>query len=74
MGSDNSGLLLREFDKNYHRRNLERMLRDLNDYNADEYARELLRLVCVADHSVMCEEEFMTVRMEEVFRQMITAQ
>jgi hypothetical protein len=46
------------FDKSYQKKNLEIILRDLNSYTNDEYARSLLRLAFVVDSEVIKEDEF----------------
>lgn len=47
-------------DKPYIKKNLERILRDLEQYNAEELSRALLRLAKVSDHRVFDEDEFTT--------------
>lgn len=50
-------------DADYHFRKLAIILRDIENYTPDEYARSLARLVRVADASVLREPEF-----ENIFR------
>ena len=53
-------------DKHYQKKNLKRILRDLENYCPDEYARALLRLVCVVDPIVMTEPEFTKQRLKAI--------
>lgn len=45
-------------DHNYHKHKLQLVVRDIERYTEDELARELLRLVCVANPLIMLEKEF----------------
>ena len=57
---------LKMLDKHYHEKNLKIILRDIKNYTPDEYARALLRLVCVADPIVMTEPEFTQQRLKSI--------
>ena len=48
----------------YYKKKLELVIRDINDYTPDEYARQLLRLVAVANPLVMNEDEFTKARLQ----------
>ena len=65
-GSRQQPVVSVQLDRNYHAKNLKRLLRDLDNYTADEYSRALLRLVCVADPIVMTEREFVQQRLKAI--------
>lgn len=65
--SYNSDSLPRQLDRPYHKKNLEIILRDLNNYTSDELSRALLRLAVVADPLVLSEQEFMQARISAAF-------
>jgi hypothetical protein len=48
-------------DVAYHRNYLNQIVRDLDNYNDDEYARALLRMVNITSPKVMLEKEFYLV-------------
>ncbi|MBE0470401.1 MAG: hypothetical protein IBX55_12960 [Methyloprofundus sp.] len=45
-------------EQSYFEENLSLIQRDLSNYKPDELARALIRLACVADSSVISEDEF----------------
>lgn len=51
---------------NYHKQKLELILRDIENYTAEEFARELLRQVVVASPITITEPEFNKARLKAI--------
>ena len=56
-------------DASYHKGKLKQIVRDIDNYHPDEFARSLLRLVVVASPVVMAEPEFGSARVEAILEE-----